>query len=106
MTCLTAVRPAPLLMAMGLRGGGIRKLFLTEGAMIGLLGGALGTAVGLVLIGYFASTGIDFGAMYGDQDFGYPVKELVYPAMRQDSQHNRQTFFIATPAAGKDNPAA
>jgi putative ABC transport system permease protein len=81
MSSFERTREIGMLMAMGLRGGGIRRLFLTEGAMIGLLGGAIGTALALVLIGYFASTGIDFTAIYGDTDIGYPVRDLVYPAM-------------------------
>lgn len=37
------------LRAMGMRRGGIRRLFVAEGALIGLIGGALAVAAGLVL---------------------------------------------------------
>ncbi len=50
--------------------------------MIGLLGGAVGTVVAVVIIGYFAANGIDLQAIYGDIDIGYPVRELLYPAVK------------------------
>jgi len=69
------------LMAMGFRGAGIRRLFLIEGALIGFIGGAIGMVFSVLLIGYFASTGIDISALYGDMDIGYPVKDMIYPFM-------------------------
>jgi putative ABC transport system permease protein len=74
-------REVGTLMAMGFREGGIRRLFLAEGALTGVIGGAIGTALAVALIGYFASTGIDIGALYGDMDIGYPVKDVLYPAL-------------------------
>ena len=81
MSSFERTREIGMLMAMGLRGGGIRRLFLSEGALIGLLGGAVGSALAIVLIAYFATNGIDFASMYGDADIGYPVRELVYPVL-------------------------
>ena len=69
------------LMAMGFRDGGIRSLFLAEGALTGLIGGAIGTVFALMLAAYFASTGIDITALYGEMDIGYPVKDVLYPAI-------------------------
>lgn len=69
------------LMAMGFRGAGIRRLFLIEGALTGFLGGGIGTVFAVLLVGYFASTGIDISALYGDMDVGYPVKDMLYPSM-------------------------
>ncbi len=69
-----------MLMTLGLRGTGVRRLFLAEGAMLGALGGTVGTLVGLVLIAWFATTGIDIAALYGEMDIGYPVKDRIYAA--------------------------
>ncbi len=68
------------LLAMGLRGGGIRQLFMTEGALMGLLGGAVGTLLAVGIIAYFSVNGIDLSAMYGDMDTGYPIKDVFYLA--------------------------
>lgn len=81
MAAYERTREIGMLMAMGLRGTGIRRLFLTEGALTGLLGGAVGTVIGVGLIGWLAAVGIDFSAFYGDIDVGYPVKDTIYPAL-------------------------
>lgn len=72
-------REIGMLMAMGLRRQGIRRLFLTEGAINGLLGGAIGTLVALIPILWLANTGWDLTATYGDMDIGYPVRGVIYP---------------------------
>ena len=70
-----------MLMAMGLRERGIRTLFLFEGAMAGLLGGALGVVLALFLVGVLLRNGFDLTAMYGDMDIGYPIRDRMYPAL-------------------------
>jgi putative ABC transport system permease protein len=82
MAAYERTREIGMLMALGLRGAGVRRLFLTEGALTGLLGGAVGTVIALAIIFYFAATGIDLQAIYGDVDIGYPVRERLYPALR------------------------
>ena len=67
------------LMAMGLRKKSIRSLFLVEGGLTGLLGGAVGSAMTLILLAYFSENGLDLTAMYGDMDTGYPVQGVIYP---------------------------
>lgn len=81
MASFERTREIGMLMAMGLRRSGVRYLFLTEGAMIGLLGGAVGTLIALIFIFYFAANGIDLTALYGDMDIGYPVKDVLYLAV-------------------------
>ena len=67
------------LMAMGLRRKSIRSLFLVEGGLTGLLGGAVGSILALIVLSYFSTKGLDLTAMYGDMDIGYPVQGIVYP---------------------------
>jgi len=74
-------REIGMLMAMGMRRKGIRRLFLAEGAINGLLGGAIGTLLGLIPILWLANTGWDLTATYGDMDIGYPVHGVIYPAV-------------------------
>jgi ABC-type lipoprotein release transport system permease subunit len=74
-------REIGMLMAMGMRRQGIRRLFMAEGAVNGLLGGAIGTLLGLIPIIWLATTGWDLTATYGDMDIGYPVRGVIYPAV-------------------------
>lgn len=71
-----------MLLAMGMRRSSVRRLFLLEGALTGLGAGALGAAVALIPIVYFANHGIDFSAMFSEgTDIGYPVAGRVYWAV-------------------------
>jgi ABC-type lipoprotein release transport system permease subunit len=81
MAAYERTREIGMLMAIGLRGSGIRRLFLTEGALTGLLGGAVGSVIAVGLILWLAQVGINFNALYGDIDIGYPVKDSIYPAL-------------------------
>jgi ABC-type lipoprotein release transport system permease subunit len=81
MSAYERTREIGMLMAMGLRGGGVRALFLAEGASVGLLGGLVGTVAALGLFALL-SNGIDFRALYGDIDIGYPVQGRVYLAVQ------------------------
>ncbi len=81
MAAYERTREIGMLMAMGLRGSGIRQLFLTEGALTGLLGGAVGSILAVGLIAWLSTVGINFNALYGDIDIGYPVQGSIYPAM-------------------------
>lgn len=82
MATFERTREIGALMAIGLRPAGVRRLFLAEGAMTGLAGGVLGSLLALGLIGWLATKGIDFSAMFGDMDIGYPVSNVVYPALK------------------------
>jgi ABC-type lipoprotein release transport system permease subunit len=81
MAAYERTREIGMLMAIGLRGTGIRRLFLTEGAFTGLLGGAVGSLIAVGLIAWLASVGINFNALFGDIDIGYPVRDAIYPAL-------------------------
>ena len=81
MAAFERTREIGMLMAMGLRGSGIRRLFLAEGALTGLMGGGVGTLLAAVLLVWIASVGLDITGMYGDIDIGYPVRGVIYPAV-------------------------
>jgi ABC-type lipoprotein release transport system permease subunit len=81
MAAYERTREIGMLMAIGLRGTGIRRLFLTEGAFTGLIGGAIGSLIAVAFIVWLANVGINFNAFYGDIDIGYPVKDSIYPSL-------------------------
>ena len=94
MAAYERTREIGMMMALGLRGGGIRRLFLIEGALAGLVGGAIGSLCALVFILYFVVYGWDLTAMYGDMDIGYPVKDILYFDL------NLGTMFVTWLLAG------
>jgi ABC-type lipoprotein release transport system permease subunit len=81
MAAFERVREVGMLMAMGMRPASIRRLFWAEGALAGLAGGTFGLLLAAVPILYLSGVGIDFAALYGDMDIGYPVREAVYPSL-------------------------
>lgn len=67
------------LMALGFRARQVRNLFLWEGLLIGVFGGAVGLVLGLLGNLYLALHGFDVTAMMGDgnQNIGFQVMGLV-----------------------------
>jgi ABC-type lipoprotein release transport system permease subunit len=74
-------REIGMLMALGLRGSGVRRIFVAEGAMLGLLGAAIGTALAVGLMIPYSAYGLNLTALYGEIDLGYPVKDRLYGAI-------------------------
>lgn len=73
-------REIGMLMALGLRGAGVRRIFVVEGALLGLLGAAVGTALAICLMIPYAAYGLNLTALYGEIDLGYPVRDRLYGA--------------------------
>lgn len=63
--------------ALGFTDKEVSRLFLIEGAMIGLAGGLMGLVLGTGLNAYFVFVGMDLDAMFGQQDIGMPVMGVV-----------------------------
>jgi len=74
-------REIGMLMALGMRGTGIRRVFIIEGALLGIVGAGVGTVLALSLIVPYATIGLDLSALYGNVDIGYPVKDRIYGAL-------------------------
>jgi len=62
--------------AMGASKAVIMKLFLFEGAFIGLAGGLLGFALGTLLMFILSVKGIDLSFVVKDLNIGYPIKSI------------------------------
>jgi ABC-type lipoprotein release transport system permease subunit len=104
MAAYERVREIGTLRALGLSQGGIRSLFLLEGAALGVMAGLVGAALGCAVVLYFAEHGIDLGmaankagdvnmstmlymrlsvpSVYGSVGFGFAISVLasLYPA--------------------------
>lgn len=67
-----------IMKALGMREGQIVLLFLLEATGIAILAWVAGSAVGALVNYWLVTYGFDFGAMFGDADFGIPVGGKVY----------------------------
>jgi putative ABC transport system permease protein len=63
MAAYERVREIGTLQALGLSRGGIRSLFLFEGAIMGLIAGLVGAIFGSAIVLYFSKNGIDLSGM-------------------------------------------
>jgi putative ABC transport system permease protein len=65
-----------ILKSLGMPRGDVLRLFLIEGSLLGLIGSAVGVALGLALCAIFAVVGMDFSsAMAG---FSWPMDNVIY----------------------------
>ncbi|NLM37128.1 MAG: ABC transporter permease [Firmicutes bacterium] len=72
-------REIGMMSALGLESKEIRRLFMTEGAIMGVTGSLVGAASGSLLNGYFAKNGIDFSAATSGFSAEVIFNSVVYP---------------------------
>ncbi len=82
-------REIGLLGAMGLKPRQIMTLFVLEGAMLGLVGVAVGLAVGLMINGSLGVVGMDFTQFAGMSDYLALISGRVYPSLALGNFANR-----------------
>jgi putative ABC transport system permease protein len=70
------VREIGMMRAMGMQDGSIRLAFLLEAGGIGLIGSAVGLALGAGVNFYMVRWGLDLGAFLGDMEIGYRVHSV------------------------------
>jgi len=70
-------REFAVLSALGMSGGRMVRLVLLEAATLGLVGGAIGLAVGVPIVWRLSITGIDFSSFVGDFAFGSALVEPI-----------------------------
>jgi len=84
MSILERTREIGMLMAMGMRPNNIVRLFLTEGIVIGFVGGIIGCILGTIIVITLEHTGIPVGNVGDATDM--PFGDTLYPK-----------FFILAP---------
>jgi putative ABC transport system permease protein len=78
MAAYERVREIGTLRSMGMTEGGVLRLFLFEGALLGVLGGVLGATVGGWLVSHWATHPIDLSARVKAAGAGISLSSLVY----------------------------
>lgn len=81
MAAYERVREVGTLRAMGMTEGGVVALFLVEGGLIGLVGGAVGAALGAGACTWFATHPIDLSAATEAQQSSVSMSPLVYTSV-------------------------
>ncbi|MEW5816371.1 MAG: FtsX-like permease family protein [Spirochaetota bacterium] len=71
------VREIGMLRALGMKDSDIRLSILLEAGGIGMLGSAIGTAVGILLNAWLINTGIDFSFFMRQMNVGYRVAGII-----------------------------
>jgi ABC-type lipoprotein release transport system permease subunit len=81
MTVFERTREFGMLLAIGMRPGGIVGLLQLEAAWLAVLGAAIGVAVGSVLIAIVARVGIPVGDIAGEMLRRYHMPDRIYPEL-------------------------
>ena len=84
MSVYSRIREIGVLRAFGLTAKDIRRLFLLEGGLIGLVGSLAGLLFGIMLDAYFIFWGMPLDAMMWNIDMGLPVGGNLYGEWNPD----------------------
>lgn len=84
MAAMERTRELGVMMALGTTAGQLIRLVLYEAAVLGLLGLALGDALGLAITGYYARAGIDMGAYTRAVETMPGLSSVIFPLLRAD----------------------
>ena len=79
MTVFERTREFGMLLAIGMRGGGIVGMLQIEAAWLAVLGAALGIALASLIIGWLGRSGIPLGEMAGEMLRRYHMPDRIYP---------------------------
>lgn len=90
MSVYERIREVGVLRALGIQPNEIRRMFLYEGIMIGLVGGLMGIVAGFLVNIWLVNSGMDFTAMMKNMDSSQmPISGMFY------GQWNIKTFITA-----------
>ncbi len=71
------MREIGTLKSMGMTDGEIMRLFITEGAFMGIIGSTLGLVSGVLINYYLSVKGIDMSPLIKDMDIGYKISGVI-----------------------------
>jgi putative ABC transport system permease protein len=81
MAVLERKKEIATLMALGMAGGTIRRLFLSESFMLSCIACLVGVAVGAIGVSLFHIYGLDLNALGGSSTSGFNFPSFIYPQM-------------------------
>jgi putative ABC transport system permease protein len=105
MSVYERTREIGLLGAMGLKPRQISLLFILEGTIMGLVGVAVGTILGLMLNGVLMQVGLDYTAFSGVASYMALVNERIYPTWGVDKLLGRALTVAIISALAAFYPA-
>ncbi|MEI7771284.1 MAG: FtsX-like permease family protein [Chloroflexales bacterium] len=105
MAVFERTREMGVLAALGMKGRQIMGLFLLEGACIGVVGAALGCALGGLLTWWVGQVGIGFAGVSGMGEIGALMGDRIYPAISLGTLASRAALVVAITALASLYPA-
>lgn len=105
MAAYERVREIGTLRAMGMTGREVLALFVLEGGLIGLVGGAIGAAVAGVMSWYWSVNGIDLSAALQEQGTQLPISTMLYLEFSEAALAGAVLFGVLVAMAASVYPA-
>ncbi len=81
MAAYERIREIGTLRAMGMTEQTVLRMFLAEGALLGLVGALLGCLAGVAIVSWFEVNGIDLSASIGSTGAHLPISAMLYTAL-------------------------
>jgi putative ABC transport system permease protein len=105
MAAFERTREMGVLAALGMKGRQVMGLFLTEGALIGLVGALIGCALGALLVGSLGQVGISLEGVSGMGEMGALLGDRIYPAVSLADVVSRGVLVVVVTALASLYPA-
>ncbi len=105
MAAFERTREMGVLAALGMKGRQIMGLFVTEGALIGLVGAVVGGALSVLLVGLLGQVGIDLAGASGLGEVGALLGSRLYPVVTPGAVLSQGALAIAVAALASLYPA-
>lgn len=105
MAAFERTREMGVLAALGMKGRQIMGLFLLEGALIGVVGAAIGCTLGWLLVGVLSQIGIGFPSVSGMGEAISLIGDRLYPSVTPIDVISRGLLTVAITALAALYPA-
>jgi ABC-type lipoprotein release transport system permease subunit len=105
MAVFERTREMGVLAALGMKGRQIMGLFLLEGALIGVVGAAVGCTLGGLLTWSVGQVGIGFAGVSGMGEIGALMGDRLYPSLSAGTLISRAVLVVAISSLASLYPA-